>query len=824
MQKKCFISILFLLNISLLFGQYRSTPNYYDNMWPFYNGYAMVSQNDKLGLIDANCKLVVPCIYDEVGTWDLSPYVFYGVLSVRIGKYWGAIDSTGKTVLPLEYDEVEPFWNNRTSIVSKNNLKGVVDTRGRFMVPIMYNDIGNLNGGLRFVTIGNKTGYIDSTGKQIIECKYEDGLDCDEELIPVRKSGLWGYINKHDSIVIPFQYDSCAGFNEGLAPVTKGGRTGFIDKKDNLIIPFMFSIGNYSFNYGFARVKIDGHAGMIDKKGKTIIPFNYDDAGWDRFEHPCFVIDAILPDSGQKWILYDSTGKAITNFNPDPISYFRANTFQISKNKKYSLINYTGHKVLPFDYDEYIWGEKDYNRFPIFRHGNLGYVDSTGKTVIPFIFDSTHYGSDFGFTDSLATIHYHGSLRVINLSGKFIDKLKGTQTVKLYYANGVLGTKGKLINYFKTGKWSTHYNNGKLKEIAYYKHGLLNGLNQMWDSSGNLFLSKVYRNDTVVQDSSIPYHFYYRHPVYKDTTFFSYGKIEFAGHRDTAMGFKYGKCIEGRFDSLGNYYYSIGKYIHDMPDGEWKYYNAKDSLLYTEKYDSGRIIYPNRVDTIYDFTGSINGIGQMKSNLKYGIWMDYSNGKIIRKSSYLSGCLNGPDTLYYANGNIRIVENYALTQYSSDTILHFINDSSELGSGIPFSELSGPYKTYYDNGVLKESGAYSVLKPVAIYPYSTRKLSSNFDTIHADTIAGNSIWQIKTGIWTTYYSNGQIESVGTYFPAQLNIEKVFVVSDTMGNSSMQESLDPFYFKDGHWKYFSEKGKLLSEEWYGKAKLVNKVEY
>src|SRR6185312_12870828 len=136
MLKKYFIVAFSLLSALSLFGQRHSTPDYFDEIWPFYNGYTMVSQNEKMGLINAKCELVVPCIYDEIGSFDLSPYFFYGTLAVRIGKKWGAIDSTGKMVLPIEYDYVDPFWNNGTSIVTKNGKKGVVNTKGVFTAPI----------------------------------------------------------------------------------------------------------------------------------------------------------------------------------------------------------------------------------------------------------------------------------------------------------------------------------------------------------------------------------------------------------------------------------------------------------------------------------------------------------------------------------------------------------------------------------------------------------------------------------------------------------------------------------------------------------------
>lgn len=72
----------------------------YDKIKPFRNGLAKVSIGKLWGYINADKKIVVPCIYDDIGGFN------EGLAACKRNEHWGFVDMQGKEVIPLIYDDV----------------------------------------------------------------------------------------------------------------------------------------------------------------------------------------------------------------------------------------------------------------------------------------------------------------------------------------------------------------------------------------------------------------------------------------------------------------------------------------------------------------------------------------------------------------------------------------------------------------------------------------------------------------------------------------------------------------------------------------------
>lgn len=238
---------------------------------------------------------------------------------------------------------------------------------------------------------------------------------------------------------------------------------------------------------------------MIDKKGNAIVPFEYYDFGWDYYSQGYFIVDRQLPKEPQKFALLDSTGKDITGYIYDGIYNFRKDKIVVENGLKNGVIDNKGNMFLPMVYDQF-WGD-NYYWAAAMKQDTLFYLDSTGKPVMHFKYskDTYEYGLSYLFYDTAAVVPYHSSLRIINRKGQFIDHFQSNGNIRLYYENGVLGTKGKLKDYYRKGKWKTRYENGKLKEVIHYKHGLRNGKYKHWDANGHLLQDLIYKDDMVLK-------------------------------------------------------------------------------------------------------------------------------------------------------------------------------------------------------------------------------------------------------------------------------------------------------------------------------------
>jgi len=837
-MQKGYFTILFVQISLLSYSQHHANSYYFTNILMYENGYAQVEQNGKTGAINMKGDLVIPCIYDDLSSGDFTPCVNYGAASVKKHGHWGVVDSTGKVIVPFIYDEIECFSEYGTAIAKKDGRYGCLNSKGQVIAPFIYDNMLYLNNGLRLVLHNDKVGYLDSTGRQIIDCKYLDGLECREGLMAVNRNGRWGFINKKDSTIIPFIYDSVEPFSNGLACVSINGKSGFINHSNKVIIPFIYPEGKFLFHNGYSHITVNDKTGIINKKGDTVIPFKYENYEFDEFQAKCFMIERHLPGEDEAYALFDSTGKTITGFDYDHIYYIGNNQFIVEKQGKHGIINSKGHVIVPIEYDEF-WNS-DYNIFSVGKEGTLGCIDSTGKTIIPFIFSkkgTSEYFSDGAiaclFLDTLTIAPYHGTWRTINRKGQFVDHIKGTQYVRLYYENRVLGTEGRLRNFYKEGKWISRYENGKTRALITFKHGVKNGKYQLWDTTGSLIKYDIYRDDTLIKTIMSSENIY---PSVlspdigpSDTIgFFSNGRIQYSGKHDSLRQYnRIGVWVEGDLDDNKNYFYTTGLYINGSKEGEWKHYNSGDSLLFTEVYKSDTVQYPNDTVIIFNFDGKIKEKGYMLNNMKEGLWTSYAFGEKTSESEYCLGQQCGYTKLY-EDDKPRFVWGYALIQKINDSLYWSITKRQDYKKGVGYliSVPSGIWAEYYSNGQVEDSGRYEVRKTArdTLFFRKQRKGTTDYNTEVDTAINENSFSSIRAGNWVEYYKNGQLKSIGEYYPIEFTISFSEVISDSSGNFKYSTSYSPYYFKDKTWKYYNECGELIKEEYYEKMRQVKTVDY
>jgi hypothetical protein len=132
------------------------------------NGYAVVKQDGKYGLINSDGEFVVPCIYEK-----MSKYTKGSVVEVRLNGKWGVVDLSNNTIVEPIYDEV------------------FVD--GNYIV----------------VTIGGKTGCIGFNNKAGINipCKYDKLGEFQEETsyAVACLNGKYGIIDTQDNTILPYR-------------------------------------------------------------------------------------------------------------------------------------------------------------------------------------------------------------------------------------------------------------------------------------------------------------------------------------------------------------------------------------------------------------------------------------------------------------------------------------------------------------------------------------------------------------------------------------------------------------------------------------------
>lgn len=238
-------------------------PLQYSNGDQFRDGLAPVRKEDKWGYIDVNNRPVTSFKYAAA-----DPFAD-GVAIVKLAGKAGYINTKGQEITKIIYDQADRLRHS-LGVVTLDGKKGFVNRSGEVLAPqfdrvFMTFDNSNIR-----VQSGDKYGYVDTLGKIIIPVKYDEilrysGDDC----YVVRDFDKFGYFDSRGKSLTNVKYDEASWFSDERARVFLDGKYGYIDKSGKEIIPLIYEEAS-EFRDGMAKVKFDGEELRVDLKGNVI--------------------------------------------------------------------------------------------------------------------------------------------------------------------------------------------------------------------------------------------------------------------------------------------------------------------------------------------------------------------------------------------------------------------------------------------------------------------------------------------------------------------------------------------------------------------------
>jgi hypothetical protein len=136
----------------------------------FYNGFTLVQQDGKNGVMDNKGNVVIPLKYNSI---DISNYATEEIISVSIDNKYGYIDKKGNVVIDIKYENTGNFKNGLLRVM-ENGKWGIIKSDRTILANCSYDEIKNYCNGYAIVRIGNgeklymekyktiKYGYVDS--------------------------------------------------------------------------------------------------------------------------------------------------------------------------------------------------------------------------------------------------------------------------------------------------------------------------------------------------------------------------------------------------------------------------------------------------------------------------------------------------------------------------------------------------------------------------------------------------------------------------------------------------------------------------------------
>ena len=403
----------------------------------------------------------------------------------------------------------------------------------------------------------------------------------------------------------------------------------------------------------------------------------------------------------------------------------------------------------------------------------------------------------------------------------------------------------------RIGKWTWYSSFNKIKEIATYKDGVLEGNNFLFHENGKKYINAIYENDSLN------------------------GQYEYFNNKGALLQRKYFKS--GKVDGIYKSYFGVGEklleflipYKNGEVDGEILEYYANGDVYAKSYYIAGK---KSGLETVYHYNKNIsseinyingelsgsyktfhsngkpNEIGQSLEGNFTGAWKTYySDGTLESESTYKKGSLSDLYKYYDTDGKLfyeyvyRKGELIAFTFYNKDASVlkkgkkksgefyyeGFSPKGNKTGEGLYdiTGGKMGEWKFYSNNGVLTNKGNYKEGEIIGDYfnyykngdveyisPYKEGVLDGYYVAYHINKQMSTQGWYKEGnqhGEWLYYNLDGSLDAINFYHKGKLN--------------GMQES----YGVGGQLigTTFYKFGDLISEEIFGKDKtLFEKIEF
>ncbi len=331
-----------------------------------------VVAGNKKGVLDVDSgEMVLKPTYDSYD--DTATPEGYWI--VREGAQYGLYNyQERKQAFPAQYESLYGLNKGDLLLMSIDGKYGLVDVKGKVVVPAQYGQISPLSNSLYLLTTPeasypNPYAFYNQTKKKIYAPSY-DSVETvySDQLAVLRDQGRYKLYNPLKDQIIKGAY-SKGGFPSYMdkfyrhqAVIKKGDKAAIIDEKGNYVIPPQYhSIS--SLHQGYALMFSEEqdyfgapYYGYIDSLGKVVVPARY---------------------------VFDSQKDLADYFKGD---YLLLLGEEEDNRQPVGLANRSGKVIIPPEYDQLIFQENG-SHFLVKREERFGILDADGKVILPVQFE-----------------------------------------------------------------------------------------------------------------------------------------------------------------------------------------------------------------------------------------------------------------------------------------------------------------------------------------------------------------------------------------------------------------------------------------------------
>lgn len=358
--------------------------------------------------------------------------IFWGSFSAKAQKQT-AWDSLKREYAFFLQAQGEIFINEvpvKMVIVSKSGKYGLIDSKGRVLLPFRYEHIHDTPNMLIFTEKKRKGFLLKQREFTHVDCLYEQIILPPSQTTYayafIQQKGKWGAINSEGEFFIQTEYDSLQigsdlGGDGGVFLAKKGGKWGCMGSSTEIYLPFLYD--ELQIMDGNCIARKNGKFGLLNLNKGALIPFEYDRLlPYQQSIGTCFLAlqnqqwgllsdvqgaEPLLPFIHQlktqflegappvyhlarngKWGIYGlPNAEMLAPFEYDSIGLYRT----VLKNGKWGWYNLDGELKIPCEYDSIRFLDSDLNAdlvyFQVAKSNKLGLVNTAGETLIKCLYD-----------------------------------------------------------------------------------------------------------------------------------------------------------------------------------------------------------------------------------------------------------------------------------------------------------------------------------------------------------------------------------------------------------------------------------------------------
>jgi uncharacterized protein len=272
--------------------------------------------------------------------------------------------------------------------------------------------------------------------------------------------------------------------------------------------------------------------------------------------------------------------------------------------------------------------------------------------------------------------------------------LKGNLVLTMLYENGSI-VKSKVEDQPDIQVVNRYDQSGKLIYNGPYRNQVPVGVHREYGGDGKVINSKIYNDNGLLMSEGIVDQAGNKSGKWKD--FYPSGKIQAEGqytdNRRTGLWWFYNEEAKGE---------QTGFFNNGRADGMWKWYYPNGSLLREEEYYQGQ---RDGSYTEYSRSGEVIAQGQYSDGEQNGEWK-YKSGNNIEEGKYITGLRDGVWKAYYPDGTLKFRGNFV--QGNADGSHFFYNENGTLKEEryYQMGTREKTWKKYDENGTLLLSITY----------------------------------------------------------------------------------------------------------------------